>query len=266
VDDLRSETVTAIDAVERGLSIALGGVGRTAITSKGPRDLVTETDLAVEVAIRAALGESSGLPVVGEEQGGDVPNGSAHWLVDPICGTRNFAFAIPFYSVNLALVEDERVTIAASGDASTGAVLVAERGGGAWALKDGVRRRLEATDASEAVVVETGRASGARRAHAARFAAATIASDRWDVLALGSSLSLGLVATGRVAAYVLFDGSALHVGAGSLLAAEAGATVSDLRGDAWTVRSDSIVATADAGLHEELIRLVAETLPGDAGG
>jgi myo-inositol-1(or 4)-monophosphatase len=264
VDDVRSETVAAIAAVEQGLAIALGGVGRTAITSKGPRDLVTETDVSAEVAIRATLAEASGLPVVGEEQGGDVPDGSAHWLVDPICGTRNFAFAIPIYSVNLALVEADRVTVAASGDPSTGEVLVAERGRGAWASKGGVRRRLTASDVSEAVVVETGRASGARRAHAARFTAAAIASDRWDVLSLGSSLALGLVATGRVAAYVLFDGSALHVGAGSLLAAEAGATVSDIRGDAWTLRSDSIVASASTGLHEELVRLAAQTLLGDA--
>jgi myo-inositol-1(or 4)-monophosphatase len=264
VDDVRSETVAAIDAVERGLAIALGGVGRTAISSKGPRDLVTETDVAVEVAIRATLAEASGLPVVGEEQGGDVPDGSAHWLVDPICGTRNYAFAIPIYSVNLALVEADRVTVAASGDPSTGEVFDAERGRGAWATKGGARRTLAPSDVSEAVVVETGRASGARRAHAARFTAAAIASDRWDVLSLGSSLSLGLVATGRVAAYVLFDGSALHVGAGSLLAAEAGATVSDIRGDAWTLRSDSIVASATTELHEELIRLAAQTLPGDA--
>ena len=29
-----------------------------------------------------------------------------YWLVDPICGTRNFASNIPLYAVNIALVED----------------------------------------------------------------------------------------------------------------------------------------------------------------
>jgi fructose-1,6-bisphosphatase/inositol monophosphatase family enzyme len=63
---------------------------------------------------------------------------------------------------------------------------------------------------------------------------------------------------------VLFDGSALHVGAGSLLASEAGGTVSDIHGDTWTLRSDSIVASAGARLHDELIALGEQTLPGEA--
>ena len=36
-------------------------------------------------------------------------DGSPYWLVDPICGTRNFASGIPLYCVNLALVEDHHV-------------------------------------------------------------------------------------------------------------------------------------------------------------
>ena len=69
------------------------------------------------------------------------------------------------------------------------------------------------------------------------------------------------VAAGRVAAYVLFAGSALHVGAGTLLVTEAGGTVSDIDGRPWTLRSDSLVASADIGLHEELIDL-ARSLSG----
>ena len=72
---------------------------------------------------------------------------------------------------------------------------------------------------------------------------------------LGTTLSLAYVAAGRVAAYGVFWGTALHTAAGSLLSAEAGASVSDVDGRPWTIRSDSILASANAALHADLLDL-----------
>jgi myo-inositol-1(or 4)-monophosphatase len=105
-------------------------------------------------------------------------------------------------------------------------------------------------------VIESGHANGARREHAARFAMRAIGTDRWDVRNLSTTLSLPYVAASRVAAYVVFAVSALHAGAGSLLVTEAGGVISDIDGKPWTLRSDSIIASADPGLHQELIGLV----------
>ena len=96
---------------------------------------MTATDTAVEDAIRDIVEGASPHPVVGEERGGEAPaDGSPYWLLDPICGTRNFASGIPLHCVNLALVEGGQISLAAVGDASVGEVLVAERGRGAWAI------------------------------------------------------------------------------------------------------------------------------------
>jgi len=252
----RPETVGAIDAVTRGLEVALRGVGADEITSKGPRDLVTATDVAVEDEVRRLLSESSAVPVVGEERGGAAPaDGSPYWLLDPICGTRNFASGLPLYSVNLALVESGRVTVGVVGDPSTGEILVAERGRGAWTTRDGVRRELAVSGESRIVVLDDGHSGGSRRERAATFAAGAIRADRWDFRALGTTLSLAHVAAGRIATYLVFWGTGLHTAAGSLLAAEAGATVSDVDGQPWTIDSDSIVASADPELHRELVGL-----------
>lgn len=248
----RAETGVAIEAVTRALGIARRGAGAGAITPKDGRDLVTATDLAVEDAIRGVL---SG-PVIGEERGGHAPaDGSAHWLLDPICGTRNFASGIPLYCVNLALVEGGEVTVAVVGDASTGGIDVAERGGGAWRLTAGARERLTTRDDSRTIVVEDGKSKGDRRERAARFTAAAIRADRWDVRSLGTTLSSPYVAAGRVAAYVVFLVSALHAGAGTLLITEAGGVVSDIDGRPWTIESDSLVGSANRPLHDELIDL-----------
>jgi myo-inositol-1(or 4)-monophosphatase len=89
-----------------------------------------------------------------------------------------------------------------------------------------------------------------------RPTAAVIGAFRWDIRALSTSVVLAYLAAGRVSAYVLFSSSALHVGAGSLLAAEAGAIVTDIEGRPCSLHSDSTLAAATPELHEELLTLV----------
>ena len=255
-EGFRRETVVAMGAVERALELARRGVGAKVITSKGTRDVVTATDVAVEDPVRGFVADALGFAMTGEERGGEASaDGSPYWLVDPICGTRNFASGIPLYCVNLALVEGGQVTAAVVGDPSTGEIDVAERGRGAWALKDGARRRLITSDESRTIVVEDGRSKGARREHAAQFTAAAMRADRWDFRSLGTTVALPYLAAGRISAYVVFRVSAIHAGAGSLLVTEAGGTLSDIDGRAWTIHSDSVVASATPDLHQELLDL-----------
>ena len=255
-DEFRPETLVAIDAVKRALAIARRGIGAADIIAKGGRDLVTVTDVAVEDAVRGIVADALGFSVIGEERGGEASaDGSPYWLVDPICGTRNFASGIPLYCVNLALVEGDEVTVAVVGDPSTGEIDVAERGRGAWALKDGVRHRLTTSDESQTIVIEDGKSKGARREHAAQFTAAAIRTDRWDFRSLGTTLALPYLAAGRISAYVVCWVSAIHAGAGSLLVTEAGGTLSDIDGQPWTIHSDSLVAGATPELHRELLDL-----------
>jgi len=255
-EGFRRETVVAMGAVERALELARRGVGAQDISSKGARDVVTATDVAVEDAVRGIVHDALGFPVIGEERGGKATaDGSPYRLVDPICGTRNYASGIPLYCVNLALVESGHVTAAVVGDPSTGEIDVAERGRGAWALKDGARRRLITSDESRTIVVEDGKSKGARREHAARFTAAAMRADRWDFRSLGTTVALPYLAAGRISAYVVFRVSAIHAGAGSLLVTEAGGTLSDIDGRAWTIHSDSVVASATPDLHQEMLDL-----------
>jgi myo-inositol-1(or 4)-monophosphatase len=254
--EFRPETLLAVNAVARAMELAAGGVKPGDISSKGNLDVVTTMDVAVEDLIRTAIEDCSQVPVVGEERGGDIiPAGFPFWLVDPICGTRNFAAGIPLYAVNVALVENDHISIGVVGDPSTGDIGIAERGRGAWALKDKAVRPLRVSDESETVVIETGRADGERREASARFAAEAIRVGRWELRSLSTTLSLHYVASGRMSAYVLFYGSVLHTGAGSLLAGEAGAVVSDVKGHPWTIHSDSVVAAATPELHKDLLQL-----------
>jgi myo-inositol-1(or 4)-monophosphatase len=259
--EFRPETLVAIEAVKRAFPVARRGAAAEDVTAKGPRDLVTAADLAIEDVVRGVVGEALHSSVIGEERGGDASaDGSPYWLVDPICGTRNFASGIPLYCVNLALVENDEITVAVVGDPSTGEIDVAERRRGAWRLSDGGRHRLSTSDESRTIVVEDGRSRGGRREQAARFTAAAIRADRWDFRSLGTTLASPYLAAGRISAYVVFWVSAIHAGAGSLLVTEAGGTVSDVAGRPWTIRSDSLVGSANRQLHEELLDLARSNL------
>ncbi len=262
IDGVRPETRKAVEVVEQALGLTRRDVVAGDIGSKGGRDLVTSTDVAVEDAVRELLTVALGLTVVGEERGGEAPrDGSAYWLVDPICGTRNFASGIPLYCVNLALVEDNQIAIAVVGDPSTGEIDVAERGRGAWALRGGHRRSLAANDESRTIAVEDSSSKGAVRERAAQFTARAIRADRWHFRSLGTTLALPYVAAGRISAYALFWTSSIHVGAGSLLATEAGATLTDVDGGPWTIHSDSLLVSASDSLHADLLDLARVAKP-----
>ena len=141
---MRDETRAALAAVDTALELMQRRAGADRITSKGGRDLVTATDVAVEDAIRARLlADFPEWTVVGEERGGEDQIGDRpYWLVDPICGTRNFASNIPLYAVNIALVQDGTLTVAAVGDDGTGRISNGPAQGAAYSLrKRGCRER-----------------------------------------------------------------------------------------------------------------------------
>lgn len=54
--------------------------------------------------------------ILGEEYGADDGDGSRTWLVDPLCGTLNYAAHTPLVAINIALRAGDRVATAVSAD------------------------------------------------------------------------------------------------------------------------------------------------------
>ncbi len=252
----RREVTVGVHAALCGMELTESRAGAGDVSAKEGRDVVTASDVAVEELVRTLLRVALGQSVVGEEQGGARPSdGAGYWLVDPICGTKNYASGMSLYCVNLAFVVGDEVIAAVVADPSTSEIVIAERGRGAWVLKGDRLDGVNTSDLSKMIVVEDGKSKGARRNQAAAFAAAAIRTDRWDFRSLGTTLSLPYLAAGRIAAYVLFAISAVHSAAGSLLVTEAGGVISDIDGRPWTIDSPTMVASANQVLHDELLEL-----------
>jgi myo-inositol-1(or 4)-monophosphatase len=261
---MRAETRAALAAVDTALKLMRRRAGADRITFKGGRDLVTATDVAVEDAVRASLlAAYPDWTVVGEERGGEDQVGDRpYWLVDPICGTRNFASNIPTYAVNIALVQDGTLSVAAVGDGGSGERFVAERGQGAYQVMRNGPVRIRANPGSPILSFSAGTSKpGMRYDIGADFTRAAIVADRWELRMIGSTLSLAYLAAGRIGAYLLFElSSPVHAAAGALLSEEAGATVTDRHGVPWTVDHPSILAAAGPKLHSDILALLAETV------
>jgi myo-inositol-1(or 4)-monophosphatase len=109
------------------------GAEREVASKSTPTDLVSEADVASQRAIRKLLAERrSGDGFVGEEEGASVEGTSGlRWVVDPLDGTVNYLFAIPQWSVSVA-VRDAQGTIAgAVYDPNRDELFEASRGGAA---------------------------------------------------------------------------------------------------------------------------------------
>lgn len=119
----RAELTQRLAAAER-IAREAGTLARTwfdrrdqlRIETKGPQDLVSEADRAVEVLIRERLGAAfPGERVIGEEGGDDGAPGSDQgraeggngggpiWIVDPIDGTQCFLAGIPSWCVSIGM-------------------------------------------------------------------------------------------------------------------------------------------------------------------
>lgn len=252
----RPETLAALAAVRAGLDVARARIGADEITSKGGADIVTGADIAAEAAITRVLRERCpAIAICGEENGVAPPTHGPYWLVDPICGTSNYAAHLSLYCTNVALIEDGQATIACVGDGETNDVSYAERGRGAFRHRADGDIALRAR-AGNFVGVELGGKPPYRDPAIAKLFAGIAADGRWNPRMLGTTLDFAKVASGDMAGLVLLwdRNDPLHTAAGARLVEEAGAIVTDRFGQPWTLEGPSLIAAATSELHAELLR------------
>lgn len=118
------------------------------VREKGPNDLVTVADLAMERRLTPALSDLlPGSTVVGEEAVSDdaqiqdrLDADAPVWLIDPVDGTTNFTEGRPMIAVIVALVQHGRTVAGWIHDPLAGGTATVEQGAGAWS--GGVRLRV----------------------------------------------------------------------------------------------------------------------------
>ncbi len=108
---------------------------------KADASFVTDVDVAVERALRTAIGRRfPGHGIVGEELPATLPDAGLQWILDPIDGTTSLKNGIPFYGTIIALHHRGRPVVGVIDLPGLDRCYSAGLGLGAW--RDGQRLRL----------------------------------------------------------------------------------------------------------------------------
>ena len=220
------------------------------IDYKSKRDVVTNADYASErLVINAIKDRFPGDAILAEESGDHAgvlrDDGSSNgrtWVIDPLDGTVNYANGIPYYCVSIGLVVDDVPTVGVIFDPARNDLYDAAVDGPASLNGEPITTSTKETLSDYVVSLAViGRGGLARE----RKIAPLIRIHR----RMGSAaLALVYVANGRFDAFVQNGGlSPWDVAAAGLIAARAGAVVTDITGGPWW----------NAGLHGPRTSVVA---------
>ena len=253
---------TAVKAARRAGNVITRGardLDLLTVTTKGPKDFVSEVDRAAEAAIVETLHAAYPDHGIFAEEGtgrGRNPDAEHVWIIDPLDGTTNFLHGFPQYCVSIALAHRGVVTQGVIYDPVRNDLFTATRGRGAF-LNDRrmrVSRRAHLRDCligtgfpfrdgsyldtylamMKAVVIQT---AGLRRPGAAALDLAYVAAGFYD-----GFFEIGL--------------NAWDVAAGSLLVLEAGGLVGDLGGEGNYLYGGEVIA-ATPKAFAQLVNLLA---------
>jgi myo-inositol-1(or 4)-monophosphatase len=211
-------------------------------TKSSDTDPVTRADVAAQQVIAGIIGAVRPDDAILGEESLDRPGDSGwRWIVDPLDGTVNYIYGRDQWSVSIAVQDPDGTTVVGVVLApALGRTYTAVRGQGSWL--DGQRLAVRPGTTLAKAVIGTGFSyrAGTRGDQAATLSRLLPAVA--DIRRCGSAaLDLADVASGRIDAFYESDLSAWDWAAGALLAAEAGASVSELPGHGG--RSGILAAT-----------------------
>jgi myo-inositol-1(or 4)-monophosphatase len=255
----------AIVAAEAGAAVVRSRYGAAlARLDKAHGDFATVADIEAEQAILGVL--RSARPhdaVIGEESGRTgAATADRTWLVDPLCGTLNYAVQTTLVAVNVALRVGSRITAAACADPFAGEVFWTD-GNLAWVRRSGTDELLAPSAASLLVEVNLDPPFPNSPAfRAVELLADQRFADRFRPRVVSTTLAVAWVAAGRRAAYVT-DGrlaDSVHFASGIALCQAAGCVVTGIDGQPLQVAprtgAGGLVAAADQATHAALLDLI----------
>ena len=229
------------------------------VTSKGPKDFVSEVDREAERAIvETLLAAFPDHAILAEEGTAKGANADAEnvWIIDPLDGTTNFLHGFPQYCVSVALSHRGLVTQGVVYDPVRNDLFTASRGRGAF-LNDR-RIRVSKRQHLRDCLVGTG----------FPFRDGSYLDTYMKMMKVMTEQTAGLRRPGAAAldlAYVaagFYDGfwevglNAWDVAAGSLLIQEAGGLIGDLAGEGDFLHGGQVIA-ATPKIFAQIVTVLA---------
>ncbi|PIE71591.1 MAG: inositol monophosphatase [Deltaproteobacteria bacterium] len=250
--------LAAMGAAYQAAQIIRGYLGKLPrVDKKGAIDLVTDADKASEAAIIDAIRWRFPDHSFLAEESGATPGDERYvWIIDPLDGTTNFTHQLNAFSISIALAAEGQLIYGTVLDPVSGELFEAFAGQGA--TLNGQSISVTSTTNLEECLLVTGFPYNLKdhiRPLMQRFENCLLAAQ--GVRRLGSAaLDLCYVACGR------FDGfweqhlKPWDTAAGTVIAREAGARVTDFSGNPFQVEMPELLAT-NGPIHSAMQALLA---------
>jgi myo-inositol-1(or 4)-monophosphatase len=255
----------AIAAAQAGAAVVRANYGASLTRyEKAAGDFATAVDIEAEKAILDVLRSARpDDPVTGEETGRTGATVAKRmWLVDPLCGTLNYAVRSTLVAVNVALRSGSKITVAVSVDPFADEVFWTD-GIRAYMRRHGVDEQLAPSAESRLVDVNLDPPfPNAPRIRAVRLLADMGFIERFRPRVVSTTLAVAWVAAGRRAAYVT-DGDlreSVHFASGIALCQAAECVVTGIEGQPLHTGAGGLIAAADHQSHADLVALIRNQL------
>ncbi|HQT45055.1 MAG TPA: inositol monophosphatase family protein, partial [Candidatus Micrarchaeota archaeon] len=222
---------------------------------KAFHDFVTEADLAVERMAVGKIKKSFPTHSIYSEEAGGIAGASKGdlWVLDPIDGTNNYSFGLPFWGVSIAYAKGGVVQSGAISLPELELLFHAQRGKGAYCngKRIHVSKAAKLTDALVLFESRLARAQDKRKIRVLFDAS----KKGFGVRVLGTAVfNLCYVANGSAGASVMSGLKVVDFAAGALIAEEAGGTVTYFSGRPWTLKTADFIIS-NGKIHHELFKL-----------
>ncbi len=217
---------------------------------------VTEADLQSEKIILSKLKkEFPEYSVLSEEAGEERKNSNYLWLVDPLDGTTNFKIRNPFFNVSIGLAKGKQVVMGVIYSPILDELFYSIEGKGAYL--NGKKISVSNTINLSSSVI--GFCHGGKNQKALERAIKIYSKLKMHCTHTrqfgAAALEFCYLAAGRIDVLEITDTNPYDVGAGSLIAKEAGAVVTDLNGDPWNITKKDILAV-NSKLHPQILKIL----------
>jgi histidinol-phosphatase len=249
------------------------------IATKPDRTFVTDSDLAVERALRGRLAEARPDDgILGEEYGRD-DRGARQWIIDPIDGTSNFLRGVPVWGALIALAVDGAPVVGVASMPTFGRRWWAARAQGAWTnIPDAAAGPSAPADSEAAAPARRIRVSGVGDLADASLSFQSIAQWRdagrlpallalgeavWRDRAYGDLWSYMLLAEGLVDIVGEFDVKEYDLAALVPIVEEAGGRFTSIDGAPGHAHGSALAT--NGLLHERVLDTIATAATSDEG-
>lgn len=233
--------------------------GDLTINSKEGKELVSSADRESEDFIVEALKDKyPDIEVMAEENLSDIWNREELFIVDPLDGTHNFSFGIPFFCVSIAYQRNGEVVIGVIYDPVHDELFSSRKGEGSYL--NGEKISVTEREELKETILATGfpyKREKTEESNIPEFSLFLL--ETRGVRRFGSAaLDLAYVSSGRIDGFWEKGLKPWDVSAGGLIVREAGGTVTNYLGKEWDFMKDDILAS-NGIIHEKMRSIIRKS-------